>query len=191
MTSALSVFLHSWKWNAASFFISRPLICPCEGGRKVGVMEITREGERERRINEERKKPISCVKSDLCRWIRFVFVWASFSEPCCLLVSSLSLSCVYTPSVYHEIFLATLVKLLWPRLKYPNGYRMYCNGTLNRQSWSPEDESFWIWWSTYFFSSATMRLTLVCLSETFQQLLMAMKFDTDVDFSSSTIKSKI
>lgn len=64
-------------------------IHPCEGERKMGVMEITREGERREGSmrSEESEKPISCVKSDLCRWMRLVFVWLSLSDPCCPLVS--------------------------------------------------------------------------------------------------------
>lgn len=45
-----------------------------------------------------------------------------------------------------------------------------CHEMLYRHAWSPEDESYSLWWSPDFIS-ATLRLTFVVQGEISQQLL--------------------
>lgn len=51
------------------------------------------------------------------------------------------------------------------RLKYPNIYWRDWDDILYRHSWSPEDESHWLWWSPVFSWFATRRVTLGPFSE--------------------------
>ena len=52
---------------------------------------------------------------------------------------------------------------LWSRLKYLNNYFMDGHYIFCRYSLSTEDESLWLWWSSDFSFSATIRLAfLVC-----------------------------
>ncbi len=45
----------------------------------------------------------------------------------------------------------------WYKLIYFNNCWMHCHETVYRHSWSPEDESQWLWWSPDFTSSTTSR----------------------------------
>ncbi len=58
------------------------------------------------------------------------------------------------------------------RPKYLHSYRMDCREILYRRSWSPEDESYWLWWSLFHISSsASIRLTFLVQTEISWQLL--------------------
>ncbi len=68
--------------------------------------------------------------------------------------------------------------MIGPKVTYLNNYGMDCHETLHRHSCSPEDESCWLWWSSDFLSSATMRLTFAGFLVTFSQTIewIAVKF---------------
>ena len=57
------------------------------------------------------------------------------------------------------------VKLTTDELKYLNNYQIDCYEIMFKRSCSSEDESYWLWWSSDFSSSATMRSTFVVHSE--------------------------
>ena len=92
--------LNKYLQKKCHIFFCFASIHPCEGGRKAGVMEIIREGEKkeESMKNDERKKPISCVKSDLSRWMSFVLF---FSERL-FLIPALHLSLSFIPFLYSR-----------------------------------------------------------------------------------------
>ncbi len=74
--------------------------------------------------------------------------------------------CLLIFYLFNQYYCSTDVSpALWSRLKYLNSYWMDQDDILYRYSWSTEDESHWLWWSSDFPSSATMRLTFVVLSE--------------------------
>ncbi len=55
-------------------------------------------------------------------------------------------------------------------VQYLNNYPMDCHGIWYMHSWSPEDESCRLWWSSDLTSSATSMLLFVVLSEMSWQL---------------------
>ncbi len=48
-------------------------------------------------------------------------------------------------------------KKLWLWALHHDNYLMDCHEILYRHLWSPDDESYWLWWAFYFSPSATSR----------------------------------
>ena len=69
---------------------------------------------------------------------------------------------------------------LWSRPKYLGNYLMDCCEILYRYSWSSQDEPYWLWWSSDFYSSATIRLTFVIQSEISWQVLDGLLWNLDI-----------
>ncbi len=60
---------------------------------------------------------------------------------------------------------------LWSRLNSLNNFKIDCHEVLHTYSWSPGDESSWLWWSPDFSSSTTVSFTFMVSCEIFQHLL--------------------